>query len=156
MNKDRTWTLVPESELNEFNLFYLLIEKSKWNSMLIEYSSWRCKWGYILKSNMLHSDISTAKTLAFDYSKLEIISSEHRSHESNPYNKSRTCIIRTLKLFPSEIHPHIFKFEFSSKFSFCLAPTPKYYIVLNVQNNKKERNREKSNTTWQHKEVIFL
>ena len=67
--------------------------------------------------------------------------------ESNPHNKSRTCIIITLKLFPKSNSPKDFQVEIYSKFSICLPPTPKPYIVLNVENIKKEGNGEKSNTT---------
>ena len=49
--------------------------------------------------NQLHSDINTAKISASNLSKLEIISNEHGSQESNPHNKSRTCIIIILNFF---------------------------------------------------------
>ena len=77
---------------------------------------------------------------------LEIILNKHRSYESNPHNKSITCIIITVKLFPKSKSPKDFQVEISLKFSICLPPTPKSYIVLNVENNRKEGNEEKNNT----------
>jgi len=58
--------------------------------------------------------------------------------------------IRTLTFFPKSNSPTNFevkfssKLRFSSKFSFCLPPTPKPHIVLNVENNNKDQ-------TWRNR-----
>ena len=49
--------------------------------------------------NRLHSGISTTKIMAVNELIPKMISNGHGLHESNPHNKSRTCIITTLKLF---------------------------------------------------------
>ena len=97
--------------------------------------------------NRLHSGISTTKIMAIDQSKLEIISSKHESHESNPHNRSKTCTIRTLNLFPKSNSPRIFKFN-PSQYSHChLAFPPHLNLTLSSMLEKiRYRKMEKRAT----------
>jgi hypothetical protein len=81
--------------------------------------------------------------------KLEIISNEYGSHESNPHNRNKKCTIRTLNLPKIKYSSSNFQvlISFFLKIYLLPSPTPKPHIVLNVENNKIKENREKSNTT---------
>ena len=47
-------------------------------------------------------------------------------------------------------------YQFSSKIFILPSTAPKHYIVLNVKDNNKERNKEKSNPTWYHEESFNM
>jgi len=146
-NKYRTWTLVIEAGLNLIHFISISHSKTKkamWDSTLIAYSLWHCKWGFLSYSKLAaHWDYHN-KSFSHWPIKMKNILRLAWSHKSLQCSKSRIDIIN----YPISSQESISQKIFNLPQNFYLfPPTPKPYLVHNVENNNKEKGGEKNNTT---------